>query len=355
MVTLTQLWRFAFGLLLGLSALSLARADIPPPNTQEPTVIHTYLHLEDINDIQLGTGTYDITALFVMRWTDARLAFTRADGGGKPEVWMGSRAAKHLDTLWHPILDVTGEKGLTHNAVHSLAIYPDGTVVLRQKFSGTPRFTGELIHFPFGRLNLGLTISSVAMDDSEVRFSLEHLSPSDDMGELDAVLHGNWTPSGIAWSTSTVSRADTPGKRFPQIDLHIVVEHDFVDGLHKIFLPLAVIALASWGLLWMNFVSQSSYASPRVGGMVTLILTTIALKFVLDRELPVVHYLTLSDVLFNGTIIMLSIALLGSCLAALMYTGHEAKRAQRFNAWLLRVYPFLYLCVILFGYFTVLD
>src|SRR5690606_14643556 len=112
-----------FGLLL-FSILSLARADIAPPDRLEPTVIHTHLYLEDINDIKLGTGTYDITALFVMRWKDPRLAFASPDDGATPQVWMGKRAEKHLETIWHPILDVTGEKGLTAIAVHSLAIFP---------------------------------------------------------------------------------------------------------------------------------------------------------------------------------------------------------------------------------------
>jgi len=351
----TRLTHYLFALVLFLVGSALARADIAPPSLHEPTVIHTYLYLEDINDIKLGTGTYDITALLVQRWKDARLAHGRPGRDQAPQIWMGQRAEKYLETLWHPILDVTGEKGLTASDVHSLAIHPDGTVVLRQKFTGTPRFKGELTNFPFGRLSLELNISSVAVDDRQMRFELEHLSPSDDMQQLDDVLHGNWYPRSIAWNTSSGSRPDTPGQRFPRIDLQIVVEHDFVDGVHKIFLPLTVIALASWSLLWLNVVSQSSYASPRIGGMVTLILTTIALKFVLDRELPVVHYLTLSDVLFNGTIIMLSLALLASCTVAALYTGYGAARAQAFNTGVRRLYPLLYLLVMLLGYFTMLD
>lgn len=355
MVTSSRLLHLLLALFLGLCIVGLARADIPPPNSQKPTIVHTYLQLEDINDIDLSTGTYDITALFAMRWKDPRLAFVDQNGNNKPEVWMGNRANTHLDSIWHPILDVSGEKGLTTNAVHSLAISPDGTVILRQKFSGSPRFTGELIHFPFGRLSLDLRITSVAMDNSQLRFSLEHLSPHNDMRALDQVLHGNWTPIGIAWNTTSKARPSTPDQQYPQIDLQILVEHDFVDGVHKILLPLIVIALASWALLWMDLMRQTSYASPRVGGMVTLILTTIALKFMLGRELPVVHYLTLSDVLFNATIIMLSMALLSSCVVAALFTEFSADKARRFNVVLRRVYPLLYLLVILIGYWLVLD
>ncbi|HUH87947.1 MAG TPA: hypothetical protein VL003_07815 [Pusillimonas sp.] len=355
MTGFAQLWKCFLGLLLFACLLGTARADIDPPHGNEPTIVHTYLYLEDINDIQLGTGTYDITANLVMRWIDPRLAFTPPDENRRPQVWMGKRAERFVDSIWHPILDISGEKGITSNAVHSLAIYPDGTVVLRQKFTGTPRFTGELIHFPFGRLTLGLSISSVAMDESQMQFRLTHLSPSESMAAVDDVLHGNWTPTSIKWRTSTVVRPDQPEQQFPQINLQIVVEHDFIDGVHKILLPLTVIGLVSWGLLWLNFVQLPPYSSPRIGGTITLMLTTIALKFVLDRELPVVHYLTLSDLLFNGTIIMLSFSLITSCFIAGLISMQKPHGALAFNRQMLYVYPVLYIAVMLVGYFTVLD
>lgn len=354
MVRFPRLW-VALWILVGFVFIGNSHADIPPPALGEPTVVHAHLQLEDINDIQLSTGTYDITALLTLRWKDERQAFSRSDGSTRPAVWMGSRAAKRLEAIWHPTLDITSEKGLTTNAVHSLAIHPDGTVVLRQKFTGSPRFTGELDHFPFGRLRLDLTIASVALDDSQLRFSLEHISPADDINALADVVHGNWTPIGIAWNTTSVERPGSSGQHFPQLDLQIVVEHDFVDGLHKILLPLFVIALVSWALLWLDLMQQSSFSSPRVGGMVTLILTTIALKFMLGSELPVVHYLTLSDVLFNGTIIMLSLALISSCVVAALFTEYSVEHARRFNVALRRLYPFVYVLVMLGGYLLVIE
>lgn len=354
MARVARLW-FVFLVLAGFLYARNATADIPPPDLNAPTVVHAYLQLEDINDIQLGTGTYDITALLTLRWKDERLAFSRDDGSTRPAIWMGTRAAERLKTVWHPTLDVTSEKGLTTNTVQSLAIHPDGTLVLRQKFTGSPRFTGELDHYPYGRLRLDLTISSVAADENQLRFSLEHLSPYDDIKALADVVHGNWSPIGIAWNTSSVERPGSSGQHFPQLDLQIVVEHDFVDGLHKILLPLFVIALVSWALLWLDLMRQASFASPRVGGLVTLILTTIALKFMLGRDLPVVHYLTLSDVLFNGTIIMLSIALIASCVVGALSTEFSAECARRFNVALRRTYPLVYMLVMVCGYLLVID
>ncbi|WJJ93162.1 hypothetical protein [Neopusillimonas aromaticivorans] len=330
--------------LLWFGSSGVVLADIPPPRLDGPTTVRAYLYLEDVNDIRLDTGTFDATAQLVLKWKDERLAFSSPDD--TPRSWMGVRAERHLEKIWHPVLDISGEKGLSSAVVYALTVHPDGTVVTRQKFTTRPRFIGELIWFPFGRLMLDLNISSMAVDARHMQFELGQLAPSDSMESLDTVLHGNWHPVRMAWVTRTVEYPDLPGKAFPQISLQIEVVHDFIDGVHKVLLPLLIIALASWGLMWVNFTVQPAFSSPRIAGIITLILTSIALKFVLNRELPVVHYLTFSDVLFNTTIMMLSFGMLASCVVASLFTDFSVPRAQWLHRWLRGIYPVLYVVVL---------
>ena len=348
-------WFYRLWMLLALwcGLAGFARADIAPPDLAAPTTVKVYLSLEDINDIRLDTGTFDLTAQLVLQWKDPRLAFESPEGF--PRVWRGSRALAQLEKIWHPVLDISGEKGLSSTTLYALMVAPDGTVTTRQKFTTRPRFTGELAYYPFGRLNLNLNLSSMALDTRHIVFELMDLSPSGGMDALDAVLHGNWRPTDMQWAVRTLVFSDVPGHTFPQISLTINVEHDFLDGLHKVFLPMFVIAMASWGLLWVNFTAQTSFSSPRIGGIITLILTTIALKFALSRELPLVHYLTLTDILFNTTIIMLSFAMLSSCVVAGLFTEYTLQRAQWLNRWLRRVYPFLYLLVLVVSCLWLLE
>ena len=340
-------------LLLWLGASSVALADIPPPRVDSPTTVRAYLYLDDVNDIRLDTGTFDVTAQLVLKWKDERLAFSSPDD--TPRSWMGVRAERQLEKIWHPVLDISGEKGLSSAVLYSLTLQPDGTVITRQKFTTRPRFIGELIWFPFGRLMLDLNISSMAVDARHMQFELGQLAPSDSMEHLDAVLHGNWEPVSMSWVTRTVEFPDLAGKAFPQISLQIEVVHDFIDGVHKVLLPLLIIALASWGLMWVNFTVQPAFSSPRIAGIITLILTSIALKFVLSRELPVVHYLTFSDVLFNTTIIMLSIGMLSSCVVSSLLTDYSVQRAQWLHRWLRRIYPVLYIVVLVVSCLLFLD
>ena len=330
-------------LLLMLGAT--ARADISAPDQNQPTTVKIDMWLEDINDINLGSGTFDITAQFAMRWHDARLAFKSEER--KPHIWMGTRAEQQLRDIWHPIVDVNGEKGLSSTKIYFLAIWPDGNVELRQKFTTSPRFDGELLYFPFGELDLSMSLTSVAMDTKQVRFELNQLLPKDDLVAVDKVLHGNWYPLKVTWGVSELKSFEHSDLAFPQIDLNIKVEHDFHDGVQKILLPLIVIALVSWGLLWIDLTFQPAYTSPRIGGVTTLLLTTIALKFVLGRELPIVHYFTLSDVLFNTTIIMLSVNLLTSCLIVGFLAESKVEAAKKINQITRRYYAVLYLFLLI--------
>lgn len=347
MTALGVRWLTWFSLVLcTLIIITPAQADIGLPDPERPTVVQVDLKLEDINDIDLGTGTFDLTAQFGMSWRDARLAYESDSVQGLPRLWMGKRAEQQLQHIWHPIVDVSGERGLSTTRVYSLAIWPDGQVDLRKKFTASPRFDGELTYFPFGHLGLNLALVSAAMDSHQVQFELGQLSPNEDLKAVDAVIHGNWIPEDVSWSVSERSRSSLSDRLFAQIDVNIQAKHDFLDGVHKILLPLLVIFLASWGLLWLDPTYHPAFSSPRIGGTTTLILTTIALKFVLNQELPVVHYFTLSDVLFNVTIIMLSVSLLVSCHITRLFVEYGPDRARPVNRFIRRYYPVIYISLL---------
>ena len=74
-MSVAKFGRYIFFALLFCVVLQPAWADIPPPSPDKPTLVNVDLKLEDINDIKLGSGTFDLTAQFGMRWHDPRLEF----------------------------------------------------------------------------------------------------------------------------------------------------------------------------------------------------------------------------------------------------------------------------------------
>lgn len=184
------------------------------------------------------------------------------------------------------------------------------------------------------------------MSSEQLVLNILHVSPTG-FEALDDVTQGNWLPVDIQWGERRIDHPTLEGSKFSQVYVNITVEHDFIDGLHKIFLPLFVIAIASSAMLFINFMAQPAYSSPRIAGLTTLILTTIALKFVLGRELPQLHYATLTDALFNLTIIMLSIGLVLSCVVSASFTASKQHFAKRLHYATSRLYPSMYILAIL--------
>lgn len=330
-----------------LFALSPVRAESAessphPPNALKPTVVDVYLYMEDISNINLILGTYDATAQLLFKWHDHRLAFDPAENEGRDRrIFVGPAAQAQLKKIWQPWIEVSGERGLRTFTIQSLIVSADGSVEVHQKFHTSPKFSGELVGYPFGSLRLPITITSLVHDTNSVKFNPQTVDPVD-LDELDEVLHGNWEPAHVNWSVHDVRRDDIPDTKFQQLEVEIVVAHDFMDGLHKIFLPLFVVGLASIGLLWINPVAQPAYSSPRIGGYTTLILTIIALKLALRADLPVVHYGTFTDALYNLTIVMLLGGLLSSCAVVALNTAGKQAQALQLMKRLQIIYPTCY-------------
>lgn len=318
-----------------------------PPNLNAPTEVDLYFYIEDISNINLNRGTFDATASMVFKWNDPRLAFDPADNyGQKQQLIAGPYATTYLEKIWHPWFEVSGEQGLHVGAVQSLTISANGNVEVWHKFFTSSQFINELVNYPFGSLILRLAITPVLADAQQMKLNLKVISP-DNRIELDEVLHGNWEPVAIKAALVEVERDDLPGSIYEQLEILITAEHDFIDGLHKIFLPLLVVALASFALLWLNLIAQPAYASPRISGFITLILTVIALKFALRGELPVVHYGTLTDGFYNITIVMLSIGLIFSCVVAAYVSAARADIAYQVHTKVRVIYPVVYVLAIL--------
>lgn len=328
-------------------AAALKTASFTPPNLNEPTQVDLYFYLEDISNINLTDSTVDITAGLIFKWNDPRLAFDPAENDDRKQKFIaGPYATKYLEKIWHPWFEISGERGLHVGTVQSIAIFANGNVEVMHKFYSSPQFSNELRSYPFGSMTLRIAVTPIGSDINEMSLVAKDVWPST-VKDLKSVTHGNWSPIEVQSAIKTVYRDDLPGISFQQLEMLVVVEHDFIDSLHKIFLPLLVVALASFALLWLNLVALPAYSSPRISGYLTLILTVIALKLSLRGELPILSYGTLTDGLYNLTIIMLLIGLLFSCAVAAYVTAGRADIALKIHRRLRLIYPIVYCLAIL--------
>ncbi|MEH2457237.1 hypothetical protein [Nostoc sp.] len=136
----------------------------------------------------------------------------------------------------------------------------------------------------------------------------------------------------------------------------IDVQHKPQYIIFNFFIPLFVIFVAAAAVTWIDPAKTASYASPRLGGTLTLILTTIALKLSLAKEIPAVNYITLTDAVFGVTVFTLILSLITSCMIIYLIEKKQEMLSKQVNVTFRKIYPFLYVgCMggIVLFFFTV--
>ena len=134
---------------------------------------------------------------------------------------------------------------------------------------------------------------------------------------------------------------------YPRLDFVVTVERHVFSGFATFILPMLLIALVSIALLWLDPAAAAAYAGPRVGGTLTLILTTVALQLTLRSRLPNVHHLVLPDYLFYLTIVMLTVSIFQSFAYAHLAVSGKKDAARRLDRTTKAVFPLAFLVLVI--------
>lgn len=333
-----------------LSLVMIHAADLAldtAPDPDRPTQVDVSFFIDDLSDIDLSAGIYKITGQMVLEWHDARLAFTPdPKHPDRPRDLDAEDAKELLKKIWQPVFEISNESGERKTGVFSVNIWPDGRIRYYEKFDSLPEFHGDLHLYPYGKVNLDLVMTGFLQDRSELIYRLKRFE-FQDPDKPDEFIHGHWSFVSMNAQEKPAKRSDDRSIDYSQIHFQVKLEHDSVQsGALTIFIPLFVIFLASCALLWLDPGKVASYSSPRLGGTLTLILTTIALKFSLSKQIPTLHYLTMTDLVMIVTISMLVVSLICSATYIWLFTEKSQAFAVKFNRAVRVFYPLVFLVVL---------
>ena len=316
------------------------------PDPNHPTKVDVSFFIDDISDIDLNEGNYKITGQMIQEWKDPRLAFTAdPEHPNRPQDLDAEAAKEFLKKIWEPVFEISNEEGERKTGVFSVNIWPDGRIRTYEKFDSIPSFNGDLRMYPYGTVKLDLLMTGFLQNRHEMVYRLRNFEFQDHNNPNDFI-HGYWKFVRMNAQERAVTRSDDRSVNYSQIHFQVKLDHEsFHSGTIMIFIPLLAVFLASSALLWLDPGATASYSSPRLGGTLTLILTTIALKFSLAKQIPSFGYLTLVDVLIMVTVIMLVASLLSSCLYIWLYAEKSRELATKFNRAARVLYPILFICV----------
>ena len=335
------------------SGMELPEQFIEPPSVTKPTEVKMDLYLDDINRIDVALHSYDVTAQLVMEWHDSRVAslFKPNDPESVLE-FEGFEAVEILKQLWHPEVEIKNERGERKTGVRALDIHRDGRVNLYEKFDSQAHLEGDMYFFPFTVAELRLAFNAFEQDNEEM--VLKPATYDAQAGSvMDDIIIGPWSFLSKSVEAKTTTRSDEPKATYSRIDFLLKVQRDLASGVAITILPILLIWVCSSALLWIDAAEFNSYAGPRIGGLLTLLLTSVALQLTLETRLPSVHYLTAPNILFYETILLLTSGICLSVVYIHRYHRVSKEKAREFDRVLRLAYPVvavLFLAVALFAF-----
>lgn len=302
-----------------------------PPRSTEPTTVAMSLYLDDVNRIDVATNSYEVTGQLVMEWHDERLTSLFKPVDDRPVLeFEGSAVPALLTKLWHPALEIMNERGQRNTGVRSLDIHPDGRVKLYEKFDSLAHLEGDMHLFPFVQVKLRLAFNAFVQNQSELilkakRFEFEH-------GEsADTVIVGPWRFVAMTFIEDATRRSDEPDIRFSRVDFVLALQRNLLSGIAIFLLPILLIWICLFSLLWLDLAEFNAGASSRIGEMLTLLLTSVALQLTLESRLPTVHYLTLPPLLIYVTLLLVTLGISFSVFYMHYYHRRSKEQALAFG------------------------
>lgn len=278
-------WSFAVlacALLTGASDGASAKtrdAREPPSDGSGPIVVTIRFQVLDFARVNSRDESFDLTGYLEMNWTDPRLALKQKSSGP------GIRTLKAGD-IWIPrvyfpnALDQPRDHGEPEVEVDSKGHVSHGEII-----SG--KFSAELSlrSFPFDRQWLPVRIGAfldqtkVVLRSSPDRVTLSHQAFLTD-----------WSILGITVNQAA-ERYTPESEPYSVLVIETAVARKWNFYVWRVLVPMTLLVMLSWTVLWMDPVIVAPQATTAVGTLISL----VAFNFTIDFAMPKLGYLTFID------------------------------------------------------------
>jgi hypothetical protein len=296
-------------------------------NSNQAINVKIYAIMDRIYDISISDRSYKAEAEVLLKWRPS------ADDQNtisalKERHYSGQHAQDILDKIWHPEFLIKSELSRREVLFKTVTINSDGSIELFEKLHAYLPINSEMTSYPFGTLELSLDIVAYKDDFTTmvfdpIDFSIGHGHDSNN------VIVGNWSKLEKKMNLTLDNRLSSQDDKYSKIQYQIILKHDFLDSMQKIFIPILGVLFISLMLNLFSSMRFKENIDMRVMGQISLLLTTFALKFTLTDEIPSTHYLTLIDYLFIITTIIVIFNLLISVIISEYYLTEVSVRIRK--------------------------
>lgn len=305
-----------------------AEAEYPTtlPEGQVPQV-DAAIYVIDVTNITGSEQTYEADISTLFRWKDARLA--------QPGV---SKRVVPLSAVWNPNILLANLRNAKNSLPEELEILEDGTVNYRQRWTGSYTAQFDLQAFPNDKQTLPLIFVARGYRQGE----LELKPLAEFTGRSERVSITDWKIGELELNATNF---ELPGLQvmIPAIRAELPAERYVGYYVGTIFITASIIVSMAWLVFWLD----PGAHNPRVSISVTSMLTLIAHRFVIQRELPNLPYLTQMDYFLLGSTLIVLLGLVGVVCVLNLYSSGAKERAARVNLIFRCVYPLPFIALLL--------
>ncbi|HUA36000.1 MAG TPA: hypothetical protein VMA09_20480 [Candidatus Binataceae bacterium] len=291
-IVIAALFLVAF-CLCGRAEAALSAANAPaansllsPPQTDGQLIpVAIAMRIINLSDIDEVTQRFRMVGYLVAEWKDDRLAFTPSAPWEKFRVYAA-------DQVWCPHFDFVN--GVAPHEAHdvTMRVFLDGTVRYSERSSAELSNVFNLRTFPFDRQTLEILIHQTAAEDRVVALSELHGEKSLSAEPRVYSELAQWQMTGADSSVEEIPGIG--GEPITEVRFSVSMVRRYNFYIWKVFLPLLLMVVLSWTVLWVDPTELSAQTTISV----TTILTVIAFAFAIQANLPKVPYLTFIDLFF---------------------------------------------------------
>ena len=317
--SLPGLFLFLFFLLF--NGQSSAASTIRPYKDAGPTRIHAYIHIIDVDDVQTADQSFHANVYVELNWHDPRLTHENTD-----------KVLMNLNEVWHPNIQFVNQQRLWSTIPDMVQVSPDGEVTYSMRVWGSFSQPYNLRDFPF---------------DKQV-FTIQLVEAVYSIDEVILEQHPKYK-SGIAkrlslpdWDILSWNAESRPYKARPEYEesvsgfsLTFHAKRHTGYFIVKVILPLILIVAMSWLVFWIDPQEIGS----QLNVAVTTMLTLIAYRFAVGRDLPHVSYLTSIDYFILGATFLVFFSLLEVVIISSLAKNNNLSMASAIDRWSRVLFP----------------
>ena len=321
---------YVFLLLMFWSALVFGENTTKDSWAGQKREILVHLELLDLLSISSVEQSFTASFYYELTWLDDSL---RHDGPGSRRT--------SLDEIWNPQVQILNQQSVQNTFAPLAEVFPDGTVVYRQRVFGTFTQPLDLGRFPFDRQKIKIVMIPAGFAPEMVSLVVDSST-----GAESELTIPDWSlvNSGVRSEVIRIGPAKIP---LSSAVMEAELKRHSGYFVVKIMFPLTLIVLMSWTIFWINPI----HIAPQISVSVTAMLTLIAFRFSMTSMLPPLSMLTQLDWFVHYLTFLVFFSLLESVYTTGLASAGQVEKALRIDHISKWLFPALFILSVLASFF----